>query len=119
MVTDTADPDAFSEADVARYKAVLGAEGTMTAAVNYYRAQFREGVRQELTELLGDGRDATVRVPTLVVWGEDDAALGTELLDGLAAYVPDLQVRRLPGVSHWVQADAPGAVNEALLEFLE
>jgi pimeloyl-ACP methyl ester carboxylesterase len=30
-----------------------------------------------------------------------------------------LRVERLPGVSHWVQQEAPDAVNERLIAFLE
>ena len=57
-------------------------------------------------------------VPTLVVWGEEDVALDLICLDGTERYVRDLTLRRLPGVSHWVQQDAPEAVNGMLREFL-
>jgi len=43
---------------------------------------------------------------------------GFDLLDGLAGWVPDLRVERLPAASHWVQADEPGLVSELLVEFL-
>ena len=59
-----------------------------------------------------------IEVPTLVVWGEDDVALDLICLDGTERYVRDLAVKRLPGVSHWVQQDAPEAVNGLLREFL-
>ncbi|MFT4881287.1 MAG: pimeloyl-ACP methyl ester carboxylesterase [Natronomonas sp.] len=118
LLADTARPDAFSEAEIERYKRAMATEGTMTAALNYYRAQFRGGVGRELRSLVGRERDTTVRVPTMVVWGEQDRALGTELLDGLGAFVPDLRVERLPAASHWVQADAPDRVTDLLLDFL-
>lgn len=118
MLADTARPGAFSEADIQRYKRAMATEGTMTAALNYYRAQFREGVGRELRALVGRDRDTTVRVPTMVVWGEQDRALGIELLDGLETFVPDLRVERLPEASHWVQADAPDRVTDLLLDFL-
>ena len=38
--------------------------------------------------------------------------------DGTDRYVADLTVRRLPGVSHWVQQEAPEAVNAILREWL-
>jgi pimeloyl-ACP methyl ester carboxylesterase len=41
-----------------------------------------------------------------------------ELLDGTEAYVGDLTIRRLPNVSHWVQQEAPEAVNVILSEWL-
>jgi pimeloyl-ACP methyl ester carboxylesterase len=54
----------------------------------------------------------------LVVWGEWDVALDLICLNGTERYVRDLTVKRLPGVSHWVQQDAPQTVNELLQEFL-
>ena len=35
-----------------------------------------------------------VEVPTLLLWGDSDAALGTNLLDGLEPYVSNPQVQR-------------------------
>jgi epoxide hydrolase 4 len=45
-------------------------------------------------------------------------ALDIATIDGTDRYVHDLTVRRLPGISHWVQNDAPEAVNAALRERL-
>jgi epoxide hydrolase 4 len=86
--------------------------GAASAMVNWYRAAARGG-----KGALGRGKPV-VDVPTLVVWGEEDAALGVELLDGTDRFVPDLTIRRLPGVSHWVQQEAPEAVNAILEKWL-
>jgi hypothetical protein len=59
-----------------------------------------------------------IDVPTLIVWGERDVALDSICLNGTERYVRDLTVKRLPGVSHWVQQDAPQVVNGLLQEFL-
>jgi pimeloyl-ACP methyl ester carboxylesterase len=59
-----------------------------------------------------------IETPTLIVWGEEDAALGIELLDGTDAYVGDLTIQRLPKVSHWVQQEAPEKVNAILKSWL-
>ena len=59
-----------------------------------------------------------IETPTMVVWGEDDVALDLICLDGTERYVRDLAIHRLPGVSHWVQQDAPDAVNRLLQGFL-
>jgi pimeloyl-ACP methyl ester carboxylesterase len=66
----------------------------------------------------GDSRLRSIRVPTLVVWGDRDAALDVRLLDGLEQLVPGVRVEILHGVSHFVQNDAPDEVNRLLLEFL-
>ena len=120
-LTDTARPDAFSDAEVARYKAAMARTDSLSGPVNYYRAIARQTIEDGLRSLVpGDdeSRETTVDVPTLVVWGEQDRALSVRLLDNLGRWVPDLRVARLPTASHWVQADAPDRVTEELLAFL-
>ncbi len=109
----TTPPGTFSDEDIAAYKAALSRPGALTAALNYYRAAGRRGARG-----LVASRDRRCEVPTLLIWGEDDFALSAEMVDETAEFVSDLTVRRLPGVSHWVQHQAPDEVNAALLEFL-
>jgi pimeloyl-ACP methyl ester carboxylesterase len=65
-----------------------------------------------------DGPWPVIETPTLIVWGEEDAALGLELLPGHEDFVRDLTVERLPGVSHWVQQEAPDKVNAILRGWL-
>jgi pimeloyl-ACP methyl ester carboxylesterase len=94
------------------YAAAALRPGALTAMINWYRAALgRHGA-------LTVGNGGKVDVPTLIVWGEADTALGLETLDGTDRYVADLTIRRLPGVSHWVQQEAPEAVNAILSEWL-
>lgn len=85
--------------------------GAMTGMVNYYRAlmRYRDAVD------LGDG---TVSLPTLMIWGEEDAALGLGCTVGTEQWVPALELHRLPQVSHWVQQEAPEKVNAILGDWL-
>ena len=53
-----------------------------------------------------------------MIWGEKDVALSKETTDGTGEYVSDLTLRFLPGVSHWVQQEAPEEVNAMLAAFL-
>jgi len=94
-----------------RYAADAQRPGAMTGMINWYRAAMRLGGKLR-------GPWPVIETPTLIVWGEEDAALGVELLDGTDAYVRDLTVKRLPGVSHWVQQEAPEQVNGILSEWL-
>jgi pimeloyl-ACP methyl ester carboxylesterase len=56
----------------------------------------------------------------VVRWGEQDPALSTALLDGLADLVDDcLRVERFPAASHWLPADEPGPVAGHLREWFE
>jgi len=58
-------------------------------------------------------------VPTLIIWGEDDDALGTELNRGIDDLVRDVRVVRLPGCSHWSQQDDYEGFNRAMLDFFQ
>src|SRR5262249_54075161 len=86
--------------------------GALTAMINYYRASLRSA---RLHYQRGFPR---IEVPTLMIWGERDTALGKELTCGTDQYVNDLTMRYLPDVSHWVQQEAPETVNTLLEEWL-
>jgi pimeloyl-ACP methyl ester carboxylesterase len=99
----------FNEADKAAYMEAWSQPGAITGGLNYYRAS-GTGPR--------DNADLTVRVPTLVIWGEKDHFLLTGNLDGLSELVPDLTVKRVPGASHWVIHEEPALVNTYIREFI-
>ena len=60
----------------------------------------------------------TVKVPTLVIWGERDEALLTGNLNGLESFVPDLTVKRISDASHWVIHEKPALVNAFMRDFI-
>ncbi len=96
---------------MAVYTGQIVEPGAATAMLNWYRAaRGRDPRTPDMTHM--------IEVPTLLVWGEDDVALDLVCLDGTERYVRDLTLRRLPGLSHWVQQDAPERVNRVLQEFL-
>jgi epoxide hydrolase 4 len=93
-------------AEVTRvYQDAAAQPGALTAMLNYYRALLRN--------LSANRKRGTppIKVPTLMLWGEVDSALGKELTYGTDRYVSDLTLRYLPNVSHWVQQEAPETVN--------
>ncbi len=106
------DKSRFPDAVLDVYARAAQRPGAATAMINWYRAAAR---KPGGLALRNDGR---VEVPTLIVWGEEDSALGLETLDGTDRYVADLTIRRLPAVSHWVQQEAPEKVNAILAEWL-
>ncbi len=103
--------NAFSEADIEAYKNAFARRDTLTAALNYYRNMFAQGFTTQDWGVL--------TVPTLLIWGEDDTALGKELTYGTEAYVQDFRIRYIPHCSHWVQQEQPQLVNQLMREFLE
>jgi pimeloyl-ACP methyl ester carboxylesterase len=103
----------------ARYHAmwsVPGAAGSaaLAGSVNYYRASpLRPPVAGEsATAFDGASKaDWMVRVPVRVIWGDEDAALRTNLLNGLEELCADLQITRIPEGSHWVIHEQPERIN--------
>lgn len=104
------DKSAFPDDVLAQYRALALRPGAATAMVNYYRANFA---------LFGNpGPVAVIDTPTLMIWGMEDTALGMETTEGTSGHVRDFTFAPLPGVSHWVQQEAPAAVNARLTAWL-
>jgi len=114
----------FGAADRAAYHQAWSQPGALTGGLNYYRASrlappdLRRGPGAALAPATAD-EALTVRVPTLVIWGENDTALLARNLDGLERLVPELTLRRIPGASHWVVHERPDEVNAAIRDFLD
>ena len=103
--------DAFTEADLDTLVAAAAKPGALTAMLNYYRNIFQsEGFLNRQWEVL--------KVPTLLVWGENDKALGKELTYGTDAYVEKFELRYIPDCSHWVQQEQPDLVNQYMRAWL-
>jgi pimeloyl-ACP methyl ester carboxylesterase len=107
----TGHPD--PEAGTGEYVKVLSQPGALTAALNWYRALSEHDVAG-LT-----GRLRPVTVPTLYVWGEDDAALGRAAAEASGDHVEGpYRFVALPGVGHWIPEEAPDLLGDLLLEHL-
>jgi len=108
------DREVFSDTDLDEIKRALRPRGAMRAAVNYYRAAFRSTLSSA-----GFVAERPIRCPTLLVWAEEDDALGKELTYGMERlFTGPFAIRYVPECSHWVQQERPEVVNEALLDFL-
>lgn len=110
-----------NDADREAFVAAMSQPGALTGGLNYYRATpvyppsaDDPGARK----LKLEARDLVVRVPTLVVWGEQDRALLPSLLDGMDACVPQLKLVRVPDAGHWVMRQRPELVNREIEAFV-
>ena len=101
---------AFTSEDLEAYKKAAAKPGALTAMINYYR--------QNALSLLSDRKWTVLEVPTLMIWGEEDTALGKELTYGTETYVRDFQIRYIPNCGHWVQQEQSQLVNQYLREYL-
>ena len=118
----------FTEEDKAAYIKAWSQPGALTGGLNYYRAsrvgppappQVAAEIGPSTANFASDPTQLTVKVPTLVIWGEKDTALTTGNLDGLSEYVPQLTIKRVPDASHWVVHEKPAEVNGYIREFIQ
>ena len=98
--------------------------GALTGSLNYYRASplyppTSKSVEEQISSILNLPKEMfAVKVPTLVIWGEEDRALLTGNLDGLEEYIQDLRVKRIPDGTHWVIHEQPELVNSLIRDFI-
>ncbi len=122
VFNSTTRADAYSEADREAYLEAWSQPGALTGGLNYYRAAQigppEPGNSAAEIRTFTDAASWTVKVPTLMIWGEQDHALMIGNLDGLEPFIPDLQIRRIPQASHWVVHEEPQLVNQYLREFI-
>lgn len=95
------------DADVA---AAFRTPEDLRGPISWYRAAARDALRER-------PRDK-VPVPTTIVWGTDDTALGEELIAPSLARCEDGRVVRVPGGGHWPMERAPVAFQAAMREAL-
>jgi pimeloyl-ACP methyl ester carboxylesterase len=93
------DKSTFTPSDIQAYKDAAAKPGALTATINYYRNIARGFLDRQNWGVL--------QVPTLMIWGENDSALGKELTYGTEDYVQDFQIQYIPNCSHWVQQEQP------------
>jgi pimeloyl-ACP methyl ester carboxylesterase len=106
-------PDWITQDEVDHYGEVFAKTG-FTGGLNWYRNFDRNW------ELTPEYADARVTVPGLFIGGQRDPVLMMTPPDGTKELIDDLRgIVLVPDAGHWVQQEAPGQVNRALLEFLE
>lgn len=104
---------AFPHEVTAKYQEAMSKPGAIKAAISYYRQLFRR------LPFSMKNNEVHIKAPTLLIWGEQDIALGIALTTGLERWVDDIQIRRIPDSGHWVQQEQPEKVNQYMLDFLQ
>lgn len=98
-----------SEEEKADYKSVFTQEGALTGALNWYRSSLHyDG--PDATQRVGD-----VEVPTLLIWGNGDGAIGRAGVDGTPPYMKaEYRLVELDA-GHWlIQEDTERVVSEVM-----
>ncbi len=115
----------MSEETRQKYIEAWSQPGALTGSLNYYRTSplYPPTSRDDealIGSILNLPREMlAVKVPTLVIWGEEDRALLTGNLNGLEEYIEDLTVKRIPDGTHWVIHEQPELVNSFIRNFIK
>ncbi|MGB3454860.1 MAG: alpha/beta fold hydrolase, partial [Litorimonas sp.] len=102
-----ADPARVSDAMVSRYRDMMRQPGNGAA----FTARAEQFTLPDPAPGL-----ASIDVPTVVLWGAQDAVLPVDHADRFAEALPDARVERLDGVGHLPQLEAPERVVAAVRE---
>jgi pimeloyl-ACP methyl ester carboxylesterase len=111
MITTSANPGAFTPAELEEYRKAFSQPGAFTAMVNWYRAMVQT---QQVPPASFD-----VTMPMIFMWGEEDVAMLTEMADQSMAYCKQGKLIKMPGVSHWIQHEQADKVNAIIEEFFK
>jgi pimeloyl-ACP methyl ester carboxylesterase len=105
-------PDAVPRAVVETFTRSLSRPGRLTAGLNYYRANLSRGRGWS-----GIARGINVSAPTLLIWGDQDPALGRLQAENTAEYMTgEYRLEVLEGAGHWLQFERAAEVGRALVD---
>ncbi|MBN1305098.1 MAG: alpha/beta hydrolase [Anaerolineales bacterium] len=99
----------FTKADLAEYKKSWS--HGLAGMLNWYRALVRHPAVYP--------GDARVRIPTLLIWGMQDAALSYQMAHPSLDYCDHGTLVFFGQATHWVQHDEARTVNQLLVDFFK
>jgi len=106
-------PEAVQRSVVEHFTRSLARPGRLTAALNYYRANL-SAVGAAWEGLAGIG---PIKTPTVLLWGDQDPALGRRGADDTRTYMEgEYELRVLEGAGHWLNFDRPDEVSRTLTD---
>lgn len=104
----------FRHPDADAVIADLESSGSLTPAINWYRANFHPRILVESSPEL-----PKITVLTMGIWGSDDFNAGDERMAASGEFIAaPWRYERLDGPGHWPQWEAPDEVNRPPLDFL-
>jgi pimeloyl-ACP methyl ester carboxylesterase len=106
-------PDAVPKGAIDHFARSISRPGRLTAGLNYYRANLIPG-----TGWSAFAHVSEVGAPTVLLWGDQDPALGRLQAEGTAKHMTgEFKLEVLEGAGHWLQFERPAEVNRSLVDF--
>lgn len=102
-------PGAFTDEDMREYVKAWRQPGALKHMINWYRSI----VQQPLTS----APESRVKVPTLMLWGKQDAYLKWEMAQASIDLCENGKLIYFENATHWIQHEEPDRVNALMAEF--
>lgn len=119
ILKSTSDKSLFNYDILHVYRDNAMRPGTLTAMLNYYRANFNGRTPKQGVNGFSCQQTSSIETPTLLIWGEQDMSVDVSLSEGTENFVQNLSLEIIPQAAHWVQQEAPDEVNAILNEWLK
>ena len=100
---------AFTDEDIDRYRTAWKREEALTGMINWYRALLRHSENPPKEQ---------VEAPTLVIWGEEDDYLLSEMASKSVEYCEDGRLERFPNATHWIHHEYPERVVDLIVDHI-
>jgi len=107
----SANKDLWTDDEIEAYVEAYSQPGALRGGFNCYRAALRGGMQSQ--------GDLTIAAPTTVLWGDSDAILPFEWSDNLPQFFPNLTLKKIEGVGHFMMREAPDRINAEIIEFMK
>lgn len=110
-------PGHFSEAEGELFRNALGSKGTVTGAINWYRANIPAS-SSDMGSFVWPAVDATTNVESLLIWGKLDRTFAPEFLNQIPRFAKRHRTEIIADAAHWPAVTHPDQVNQIISEFL-
>jgi pimeloyl-ACP methyl ester carboxylesterase len=105
---------AFTDEEIEAFEAPLRHPERAKVTARYYRS-FQA---RDLPKLMARRYESMrLEVPTLLLFGTDDAAMSASQLDGYEDHADDMRVELVPDTGHFIADQRPDLVGERALQF--
>ncbi|EAW30183.1 Alpha/beta hydrolase fold protein [marine gamma proteobacterium HTCC2143] len=113
------DQGIVSAADIAMYKKAWGQPGAMNSSINWYRANLPDPDTIKEADFWPSREARVDGVPTLLIWGEEEAVFTKDFLTIIPGYVDNLTISVIPQAGHTPSTERADLFNKTMRSFIE
>jgi len=110
-LTNSSLPGTFSDLELEHYTQAWSKPKAYHSMINWYRAAIKKPPMYE--------SHPKVIVPTLLIWGELDKFLGSEMAQPSIDLCENGRLVMIEGATHWVQHEKADQVNKLITKFFK